>query len=196
MVQETNIFLVRHGETEWNRQQRLQGHQNSPLTANGVKQAKEVRKALETYSLDFAYVSPLQRARDTIEIVLADRGIDPVVSEHLSELNLGPWEGKTRKEAALSHPVQYSAFLERPHFFNLQGTETFQTLQRRMAKQLDSIFVEQEGYNVLVVSHWIAIKVVLAHYLTISLSRLSEIADPQNGGFYRLSKRGETVIIQ
>ena len=70
MFLETNIFLVRHGETEWNKLNRLQGNQDSPLTKNGIKQAHEVKKSLEQYVIDKAYVSPLKRARDTIDIIL------------------------------------------------------------------------------------------------------------------------------
>ena len=196
MIQETNIFLARHGETEWNLQQRLQGHKDSPLTPNGIQQAQEIKNALEPYSIDLAYVSPLQRARDTIRIVLKDRELIPIVSENLREISIGPWEGKTRKETAFTHPDQYLAFWEKPNLFNLRGAETFQELQHRMVQELESIFVKHRGHNVLVVSHWIAIKVVLAHYSAIPLSNLSEIADPKNGGFYSLSKRGETVFIQ
>ena len=79
MFLKTNIFLVRHGETEWNRQGRLQGSQNSALTPNGIQQAHQVKKSLEPYSIDFAYVSPLQRARDTIEIILKNRKLEAVI---------------------------------------------------------------------------------------------------------------------
>lgn len=196
MKKETNIFLVRHGETEWNLQQKLQGNQDSPLTPNGIQQAQEAKAALEPYSIDHAYVSPLQRARDTMTIVLEERSLAPIVSKNLREIHLGPWEGKTRKETASTHPDQYLAFWEKPNLFNLPGAETFQQLQHRMIQELETIFVKHEGYNILVVSHWIAIKVVLAHYSATPLSNLSEIADPINGGFYRLSRKGGTVSIQ
>ena len=70
---ETNIYLVRHGETEWNQQERLQGNQNSPLTIIGKQQAYDVKKSLDQYEIHQAYVSPLKRARDTLDIILKDR---------------------------------------------------------------------------------------------------------------------------
>jgi broad specificity phosphatase PhoE len=195
MFLKTNIFLVRHGETEWNRQSRLQGSQNSALTPSGVQQAHQVKKSLEPYSIDFAYVSPLQRARDTIEIILKDRNLEEVIVENLREINLGPWEGKTRKETELSHPDEYRAFWQKSELFNLPGAETYLELQERVVEELESIFLKGKNKNSLIVSHWIAIKVALAHYTSTSLSDLSSISDPVNGAFLCLSKRGSVVSI-
>lgn len=195
MELETNIFLVRHGETEWNKQSRLQGNQDSPLTIDGVKQAHEVTKSLERYVIDKAYVSPLKRARDTMAIILQNRELEPVIRDNLREINLGPWEGKARRETARSHPEEYKAFWGKPDSFKLTGADTFQELQQRVAEELESIFLISKPGNILVVSHWIAIKVALAHYSSIPLSQLSDIADPINGSFYILSKRGDSVFI-
>jgi probable phosphoglycerate mutase len=119
MKKETNIYLTRHGETEWNIEHRIQGNQNSPLTPKGIRQAHEVKESMESCSIDFAYVSPLQRARDTIDIILEDREIAPVALDNLREISLGPWEGKTREETAITHPEQHSAFWGEPALFNL-----------------------------------------------------------------------------
>lgn len=195
MSLETNIFLIRHGETEWNEQDRLQGSQDSPLTSHGVIQAREAKSSLEKYTIDQAYVSPLKRAGDTLEIILEGRKLAAVVRDSLREMNLGPWEGKTRDESAKSHPTEYIAFWEEPGSFSLPGADTFDELQYRIVGELESIFVEGKNKNILVVSHWIAIKVALAHYSSVSLSNLSDIADPANGGFIRLCKRGDDVSV-
>lgn len=196
MSLETKIFLVRHGETEWNKQNRLQGNKDSPLTPNGMKQASEVKKSLEQFAIDHAYVSPLKRARDTMEIILEGRELEVSIRDNLREINLGPWEGITRQETALSHPDEYIDFWERPDFFNLPGADTFQEFQNRIVEELNFIFTEGKNKNILVVSHWIAIKVALAYYLSTPLSHLSLITDPKNGGFLCLSKKGEDVFIQ
>ncbi len=196
MVLETNIFLVRHGETEWNKEDRLQGNKDSPLTSSGIKQAHEARKSLEKIHLDRAYVSPLTRARNTLEIILKGRDLEAVTIDNLREMNLGPWEGKTRKEIARRHPDEYMLFLEKPDLFSLPGADTFQKLQKRVVEELESIFIKGKNQNILVVSHWIAIKVAIAHYSSISLARLSDIADPINGEFLCLSKRDDGVFIR
>jgi probable phosphoglycerate mutase len=196
MPLETRIFLVRHGETEWNTQNRLQGNKDSPLTLRGIRQAHQVKKSLERFSIDQAYVSPLKRARVTAEIILQDRKLEAAVKDQLREINLGPWEGKTRQETALSHPDAYKAFWERPDLFNLLGADTFPELQDRMVKELEQIFIHGNNKNILVVSHWIAIKVALAHYSSTPLSHLSRMSDPLNGEFSSLCKQGEDVFIQ
>ena len=196
MELETRIFLVRHGETEWNKHHRMQGNKDSPLTPNGVKQAREVRKSLEQSAIDCAFVSPLKRAIDTAVIILKESSIDFVIRDNLREINLGPWEGKTREETWQSHPDEHIAFRQRPDLFNLPGAETFGSLQIRIVKELETIFADEKGKNILVVSHWMAIKVALAHYTSTPLSHLSEITNPANGGFFCLSKRGGEVSIQ
>jgi len=192
---ETNIYLVRHGETEWNQQNRLQGNQNSPLTVIGKQQAYDVKKSLDQYEIHQAYVSPLKRARDTLDIILKDRKLEVIISNNLREINLGPWEGKTREETAQSHPDEYKMFWGESDAFVLSGAETFQALQRRVVEGLENIFSEGENNNILVVSHWIAIKVALAHYTSTPLSLLSSIANPGNGTFFRLTRRGDDVSI-
>ena len=196
MPQETRIFLVRHGETEWNLQNRLQGNKDSPLTPDGIQQALGVKKSLEQFTIDHAYVSPLKRARDTIEIILKDRKVAVAIKDNLREINLGPWEGKTRQETALSHPDEYLAFWKKPDLFHLLGADTFQELQYRIVEEFESIFANGKNTNNLVVSHWIAIKVALAHYSSTPLSHLPEISDPVNGGFICISKRADDVFIQ
>jgi len=195
MESETNIFLVRHGETEWNKQNRLQGNLDSPLSRKGIRQAHEAKKSLERYVIDKAYVSPLKRARDTMEIILEDRELEAVTIDNLREINLGPWEGKTRAETMQSHPDEYLAFWENPDSFYLPGADTFHALQQRVVKALESIFLKEKNKNVIVVSHWIAIKVAITYYSSIPISNLSDIADPDNGSFLLLSRRDKEVFI-
>ena len=185
---QTRIFLVRHGQTEWNVQRRLQGHQNSPLTAAVKNQAQNIRHALQKISFHRAYVSPLRRARQTLDIIVAGKNIKVMQAEGLKEIRLGVWEGKTREQTKESHPEQYVNFWHQQEKFTLQGAETFQQLQLRVVHELDTIFCNNKGENILVVSHWIAIKVALAHYLAVPLNQLSSIADPGNGSFMVLKQ--------
>jgi probable phosphoglycerate mutase len=191
MHNKTSILLVRHGETEWNRQNRVQGNLDSPLTGLGKDQANQLRQMLERVHIEQAYVSPLKRARDTLDIIIQDRPIEVGIVDDLREIKLGPWEGKTRAETALSNPAEENNFWHQPESFALPGAETFQQLQTRMVAALESIFLRASGHTVLVVSHWIAIKVALAYYKGIPLSGLSGISNPLNGSFIRLTRLGD-----
>ncbi|CAM4220800.1 histidine phosphatase family protein [Vibrio neonatus] len=195
-MNKTKIFLLRHGQTQWNVEGRLQGQKNSPLTEMGVQQSIQARKLLEQFEIHKAYVSPLLRAVDTSEILLEGRGVDVSTSESLKEIHLGAWEGKLRADAESANPEQYQLFLNSSEQFELQGAETFQQLQARLVAELEAIFAKEKHKNIMVVSHWIAIKTILAHYSGIPLSRLSEISDPDNATLIQLEKddSGATVV--
>ncbi len=192
----TNILLVRHGQTEWNQQSRIQGHQDSPLTELGKQQAITVKQLLNKFEIQQAYVSPMQRARDTAAIILNGSQLKATVLKDIGEINLGPWEGKTREETALSHPVEHKSFWYQPDTFNLAGAETYEQLQQRMVNGLETIFSANRNTNILVVSHWIAIKVALAFYKGIPISQLTDIKNPENGSFLCLSKEQNQVNIK
>ncbi len=161
-----------------------------------MQQSIQARKLLEQFEIHKAYVSPLQRAVDTSDIVLEGRDVEVVTSEALMEISLGSWEGKLRGEAEVLTPEQYQLFLNSSEYFALQGAETFQQLQARLVAKLDDIFAKEACTNIMVVSHWIAIKTILAHYLDIPLSRLSEIADPENATLIQIEKddNGSVVV--
>ena len=195
MIEKTKIILVRHGETEWNKQSKLQGHLNSPLTKNGELQAIETRKALSSHRIHKAYVSSLQRAQETIDILLYDREITAIKSNNLKEIRLGPWEGKTKEETKISHPTEYNYFWNKQHKFSLPGAETYQHLQERLVSELKNIFEEERNKTVLVVTHWIAIKVVIAYFTSTPLNQLSSLPNLGNGKFLILLKEGEQISI-
>jgi len=191
----TTLFIVRHGLTEWNVQHRLQGHKNSPLTSTGKRQALEVKKRLADLEIHKVYVSPLERALETLQLIIADRDVEIVKKTGLKEISLGPWEGKTKKETQQSHPLEYGQFWKKQNDFYLQGAETYQQLQDRVVKTIQYIFSMEKNSNVLVVSHWIAIKVAIAYFTSTPLAQLSNIIDPGNGEVLTLSNEGNRVHV-
>ena len=196
MKEQTKILLVRHGQTEWNVQNRLQGHKNSPLTNSGKMQALDVKRVLDSYEIHGAYVSPLQRAKDTIEIILSDLDIEAIEVHNLKEINLGPWEGKTKEETKKSHPEEYANFWSKQDEFSLHGAETYSQLQNRIVSELKTIISKETNKTILVVSHWIAIKVAVAYFSSIPISQLSSVPDIENGGFFTLIKEGNTISVK
>lgn len=191
----TNIFLVRHGQTLWNLEHRWQGNQNSNLTDLGIKQANITKSTLSKQPLHKAYVSPLQRAQDTMQIILKERNIDIEINNDLREINLGPWEGKKQENTAISHPNEFKAFWETPEIFSLQGAETFKELQARVIEAINNIFFQNEGQNIVIVSHWISIKVALAFYMKKPLSFLPNMDNPKNAEVLCLRKIGDDITI-
>jgi probable phosphoglycerate mutase len=96
----TELLLVRHGETDWNAEGRLQGHTDRPLTEHGRRQAAELAERLAAEHVDAIYASDLSRAKETAEIVGARLGLPVSVDAGLREKHWGNWEGLTGDERA------------------------------------------------------------------------------------------------
>jgi broad specificity phosphatase PhoE len=92
------LLLARHGETEWNRTRRFQGHADPPLNETGREQASALAAELAGEGIEFVYASDLARARETAEIVAAQLGLTVVAERELREIDVGSWSGLTREE--------------------------------------------------------------------------------------------------
>jgi len=191
----TKIYLVRHGETIWNTQKRWQGSKNSELTEVGKQQARKTGELLSNIALDVAYVSPLGRAVQTIDIILQNKAPEKQILPAVAEINMGNWEGRLQSEIAISEPLQAANFRQRPDLFAVQGAETFVQLQDRVVASLLEIFDRHRGRSILIVSHWVAIKVALAYFSNINLENLSSLEDPKNAELICLSKEAGKVSI-
>ena len=127
----TTIHFVRHGQTDWNAEIRIQGTSESTLSELGVQQARTLRDRLRGKQFDRVFSSDLQRTRQTTDILLdGDTGAVEFRSA-LREIHLGPWEGVLLDEARQTHPEDVRHFREEPDNFALPGAETFHQLQDR-----------------------------------------------------------------
>jgi broad specificity phosphatase PhoE len=133
----TALLLVRHGETDWNADGRLQGHTDRPLSDFGRRQARQLAEDLAEEKLDAIYASDLSRARETAEIVGARLGLAVVIDPDLREKDWGTWEGLT--------PIER----DRVEFVG----ESTKAHQERMLAALRRIADRHPGGRVLVVTH-------------------------------------------
>jgi len=146
------IYLVRHGETDWNQAGLLQGQTDIALNAQGLEQAREAAERLKEVPFEIAFCSPLIRAKRTAETIIGDRKITLTADERLRELNFGPWEGvdiRTIKDAA-SQP-----FTNPGSYIPPEGAESFAQLYKRSGEFVDQVLLPLEGTyeTVLVVAH-------------------------------------------
>lgn len=177
----TQIYLVRHGETEWNVLGQFQGQMNSELTETGREQARAAVRHLSGQGIAHAYSSSLGRAMDTARIINETLGLSLVARDALREMSLGPWENVLIREAEKRDPEQFGHFRNRPERFSLPGAETFTQLQERVVGEIFRIARAHPGEKVLVVSHGIAIKTLLLHLDDKPLSQLRTLTTMQNG---------------
>lgn len=170
----TTLHLIRHGETNWNAEGRIQGQMESVLTELGQQQAAELQQRLLDYQFDRVYSSSSTRARQTAAIALHHHQQAVSYRDELREIYLSRWEGFLYAEIEASDPEALHAFRNQPHNFDVEGAETFHALQQRALAAIDAIVAECHGQEVAIVSHGAWIKSVLCHYEGRPLSRFWE----------------------
>jgi 2,3-bisphosphoglycerate-dependent phosphoglycerate mutase len=148
----TTILLARHGETDWNRDNRFQGHADPPLNAAGREQARALAEALAAEPLAAVYASPLRRAAETAEIVAAPHGLAAEPVDALREVDVGSWQGLTRTELEQRHPEQFRRWLVEQEQ-GWQDGETYVEMGRRVVPALLALARRHEGGRILVVTH-------------------------------------------
>ena len=147
----TTLLLARHGETDWNRARRWQGHADRPLTDRGRDQATALAERLADIELDAVYSSDLRRARETAEAVARAHGFNVVELPELREVNVGSWEGLTRDEAEAKFPEGFRRW--RAGGTGWDDGETYAEMSRRVLGAVERIAKDHEGDRVLIVSH-------------------------------------------
>jgi probable phosphoglycerate mutase len=126
------LILVRHGETDWNAENRLQGQQDVPLNEIGIHQADDIARALADESLDVIYTSDLIRASETAARIAARHGLTPVPDVRLRQSAKGRWEGLTWGEIAERYPADLERW-RRDQTYLPPGGETTATTWRGCA---------------------------------------------------------------
>ena len=151
----TKLCLIRHGETAWNAERRLQGHTDIPLNAKGEIQALQMAQALKDKKLTFdvLYTSDLKRAADTAKAVVQLFGVKAQVESALRERHFGALQGLSISDAHLLKPDIWRAHIARDLDHELEGGESIQQFALRVQKALDQIQVEHAGKTILIVSH-------------------------------------------
>jgi probable phosphoglycerate mutase len=178
------IYLVRHGETEWNLERRMQGRLESRLTALGRRQAaamagllaEHVDADLEPWRL---ISSPLGRARETAEAIGARLGLAVELDERLTEIAFGAWEGRLREEVAPQHP---ELFATREWLVSPPGGETFDEVRARVAGFLAELPPEPER-RVIAVSHGVAGRLLRGVYAGLGREETLNQDVPQDAVF-------------
>lgn len=154
------IYITRHGETQWNRLNKLQGSKNSPLTARGIEDGRELGLYLEDVDLDKIYSSPLERAYETSLIIRGERPIDIQVLDGLREMSFGVFEGKSKEEINEKYSKTYYNYWHRPQDYQPILGETYEEFLKRVWSAFLKV-AESKEERVLVVSHGVVIRAIM-----------------------------------
>lgn len=161
------LLLVRHGETDWNREGRFQGQIDIPLNENGLAQAEAARLFLADVPIQRAWSSVMARPRRTAEVILESHpGIELVVTEGLVEIGHGLWEGRLEREIAADWPELLADWKVAPHTVQMPEGETIQAVWERSLASWESIARSLEDAQTgLVVAHDAVNKTILCALL-------------------------------
>jgi broad specificity phosphatase PhoE len=160
----TTLLLARHGETDWNREFRIQGSSDIELNELGLEQARALAQELEHVELDAIYASDLTRARRTAEAVAATHGLEVRIDPRLRERSFGSWEGLTRDDIAAY-----------PEGSGHDG-ETDDEVRERMLEAVQAIADAHPGEQVLIVAHGGSLNALWHHALGERVERWANCA--------------------
>jgi len=172
----TRIFLIRHGETLWNREQRCQGFTDIDLSETGIEQAGRAGEYLKkTVKFDAAYSSDLVRAKRTAETIAHKQGVKVATDHRLRELNQGEMEGKNIAEMLAQRPGFLEKWMQEPAEFVMPGGESLTQLQARAFAAYSEILDRHQGQNILIVGHNLCNTTILCKILDLHLNLFRRI---------------------
>lgn len=186
------IYMVRHGETAWNVEKRLQGWLDSPLTEKGISAAKNLGDALRDVHFDAFYCSPSGRAAQTLKVAFDHLTEEEVCyDKRLMEINLGNWQGKNFDEIRALYPDEYEKYMLSPTAFDRRDGENYQDVYDRVTTFLKEMTEKEQekgdGRRILIVSHGLTLMIL---QLIFAEEPVSAIAN------YSVSKNATHVIYQ
>lgn len=165
------LFLVRHGETEWNKLGRFQGQNDNSLNELGLAQARDTARAAISWKPAALYSSPLCRTMQVAEEISRLVGISVIPDPRLKELDLGELEGVTGEEMRTGWPKVYQTWRNDPQAVMMPGGESLVQLQERTWQSLQSLEnAHGQGDVIVVVSHNFAIRALCGKLLGLPLS--------------------------
>ena len=165
----TEVYLARHGETDWNREQRFQGQTDIGLNARGMDQAVRLGRRMTEVSIDAIYASDLMRAVATAQ-PSADAHDDQVrADQRLRERHFGMFEGHTYTDIQQRFPNEYLRWQQRDSDFTLQGGESLKQVSARIRDTLDDLAARHQGESILIVTHGGVLDLVYRYVNQIAL---------------------------
>jgi probable phosphoglycerate mutase len=191
----TELLFIRHGETDWNRQQRFQGQIDVPLNATGVLQAARVAARLADDRHDAFFTSDLQRARQTAAPLARAWQREPTALAGLREQHFGVLEGLDVPTIKASHPELWARWLEHRGDFALPGGESLEQFQRRVLDTVRTLAEQLPGRRVALVTHGGVLDMLWRSATGAPIAGLRTCEIP-NAGLNRLRWKDGTLAIE
>ncbi len=169
------LVLVRHGQTDWNKEERYRGRFDLSLDKTGLQQAEATGLALRKFNIAAVYTSPLKRAVQTASAI-ANNVHQPLFTlEELIDIDYGEWQGLTPAEAAARDGALYNRWLKSPHMVSFRQGESLSTVKDRVTTALARAEARHQNETVAMVSHKVVCMVLVCHLLGLDLSHFWQV---------------------
>ncbi|MBU3934653.1 histidine phosphatase family protein [Patescibacteria group bacterium] len=159
-----NIFVIRHGETDFNKESRYLGRTDEPLNAIGIDQAKKLAEKTSDLDIEIIYCSPLKRAIETAEFIKTNHTCEVVINEYFIERSIGVYEGLTKEEVKNRYPDLYARNITRIFNYAPPNGETINDVIKRVFSGLDEIRNQSGFSNILISTHGFIAKVINKYF--------------------------------
>lgn len=189
------IYLIRHGETTWNKKEMVQGNSDPHLSALGKRQAILLAKELKGRGVDKICSSPLRRAHLTAKAVSDATGAPIEIHQDLREINLGIWEGKTISQIKKSHASEYQKWLKGPSYATIKEAEHILDFRKRSLDAFHGILHTNGEGSVAIITHGGVIISILSHILRVDFNRLFKTLRVDNCGIHELEHMNDMFFI-
>ncbi len=183
------LLLVRHGQTDWNKEGRWQGQSDPPLNEYGREQARRTAGELRGRAPAALYSSDLRRALETAQILGVRMDLSVIPEPRLREINLGRWQGMLSADIEMENPDEYRRWHTAPLSVRPPGGEDIMALTARVLAAINEIIARYPDESVLVVAHELPIAVVVCRSMGLGLENLRDLI-PETGTWRQVTITG------
>ena len=200
----TSIYLVRHGQTAWNKEEIFRGRTDIPLDETGLKQAELVGQYFKGMEIQAIYSSSLSRAWQTALKVAQFHDLKVQPLQGIIDMSFGNWEGRPHREIRESDKETYRQWVETPHLVRLPGGESLDDVRKRAMAAIEEVIRNHPEKTLVLVSHRVVCKVLICAILDLDNSHFWQITQDttainliqHRNGKYILSLMNETCHLK
>ena len=190
----TSIYLVRHGQTAWNKEEIFRGRTDVPLDETGLKQAELAGQYFKGIEIHAIYSSPLSRAWQTAQKIAQIQTVKVEPLEGILDMSFGDWEGHAHQEIRKMDNETYRQWVESPHLVKLPGRESLDDVRGRAMAALEEVLRKHSEKTIVLVSHRVVCKVMICTILGLDNSHFWQIAQDTTAINLIQYKKGKYIL--
>ena len=190
----TSIYLVRHGQTAWNKEEIFRGRTDVPLDETGLKQAELAGQYFKGMEIHAIYSSPLSRAWQTAQKIAQIQTVKVEPLEGILDMSFGNWEGHAHQEIRKMDNETYRQWVESPHLVKLPGGESLDDVRGRAMAALEEVLRKHSEKTIVLVSHRVVCKVMICAILGLDNSHFWQIAQDTTAINLIQYKKGKYIL--